>query len=111
MNSIEHNTGEIVMYQPDETIKLEVRLEDETVWLTQAQIANLFQKAKSTISFHISNIFKEGELNEKVVVRKYRTTTLFWRICNPTSASIRICNPVDFRLIVWRFRIKDVILH
>ena len=75
MNSIEHNTGEIVMYQPDETIKLEVRLEDETVWLTQAQIANLFQKAKSTISFHISNIFKEGELNEKVVVRKYRTTT------------------------------------
>jgi hypothetical protein len=75
MNSIEHNTGENVMYQPDETIKLEVRLEDETVWLTQAQIANLFQKAKSTISFHISNIFKEGELNEKVVVRKYRTTT------------------------------------
>ena len=67
--------GEIILYQPDETIRLEVRLEDETVWLTQAQIADLFQKAKSTISFHISNIFKEGELKEKVVVRKYRTTT------------------------------------
>ena len=67
--------GEIVLYQPDETVRLEVRLENETVWLTQAQIAELFQKVKSTISFHISNIFKEGELNENVVVRKNRTTT------------------------------------
>ena len=64
------------MYQPDETIRLEVRLENDTVWLTQAQIVALFQKAKSTISFHISNIFKEGELDEKVVVRKNRTTTI-----------------------------------
>ena len=46
------------------------------MWLTQAQIVALFQKAKSTISFHISNIFKEGELDENVVVRKNRTTTL-----------------------------------
>jgi hypothetical protein len=68
--------GEIVMYQPDETIRLEVRLENDTVWLTQAQIVPLFQKAKSTISFHISNIFKEGELDEKVIVRKNRTTTI-----------------------------------
>ncbi|MBP5340521.1 MAG: virulence RhuM family protein [Prevotella sp.] len=75
-NSIENNKGEIILYQPDETIRLEVRLEDETVWLTQAQIVVLFQKAKSTISFHISNIFKEGELDERVVVRKNRTTTL-----------------------------------
>lgn len=67
--------GEIILYQPDETVRLEVRLEDETVWLTQVQIAELFQKVKSTISFHISNIFKEGELSEEVVVRKYRTTT------------------------------------
>ena len=68
--------GEIILYQPDETVRLEVRLEDDTVWLTQAQIVALFQKAKSTISFHISNIFKEGELDENVVVRKNRTTTL-----------------------------------
>ena len=79
--------GEIILYQPDETVRLErqrvgglcpgmVRLEDDTVWLTQAQIVALFQKAKSTISFHISNIFKEGELDEKVVVRKNRTTTM-----------------------------------
>ena len=69
-------TGEIILYQPDETVRLEVRLEDDTVWLTQAQIVALFQKAKSTISFHISNIFKEGELDEKVVVRKNRTATM-----------------------------------
>jgi len=78
-NEIAHKTaqqGEIILYQPDETVRLEVRLEDDTVWLTQAQIVALFQKAKSTISFHISNIFKEGELDEKVVVRKNRTTTL-----------------------------------
>ena len=78
-NEIAHKTaqqGEIILYQPDETVRIEVRLEDDTVWLTQAQIVALFQKAKSTISFHISNIFKEGELDEKVVVRKNRTTTL-----------------------------------
>jgi hypothetical protein len=78
-NEIAHKTaqqGEIILYQPDETVRLEVRLEDDTVWLTQAQIVALFQKAKSTISFHISNIFKEGELDENVVVRKNRTTTL-----------------------------------
>ena len=78
-NEIAHKTaqqGEIILYQPDETVRLEVRLEDDTVWLTQAQIVALFQKAKSTISFHISNIFKEGELDEKVVVRKNRTTTM-----------------------------------
>ena len=67
--------GEIVLYQPDETVRLEVRLEDETVWLTQQQIAELFRKAKSTISFHVTNIFKEGELEENMVVRKIRTTT------------------------------------
>ena len=44
MNEIEKATGEIVMYQPDETIRLEVRMEDETVWLTQAQMAELFQR-------------------------------------------------------------------
>ena len=61
----------IVVYRSaDNAVQLDVQLADETVWLTQAQIALLFQKAKSTISYHITNIFKEGELDEKVVVRK-----------------------------------------
>ena len=66
----------IVVYRSaDNAVQLDVQLADETVWLTQAQIALLFQKAKSTISYHITNIFKEGELDEKVVVRKIRITT------------------------------------
>lgn len=70
------NTGEIIIYQNSEgNIKIDVRLEEETVWLTQSQLCDLFQKSKSTISEHIKNIFEEGELDEKVVVRKFRITT------------------------------------
>ena len=54
--------GEIILYQPDEAVKLEVRLEDETVWLTQAQIVDLFQSSKANISEHIKNIYESGEL-------------------------------------------------
>ncbi len=69
------NTGEILIYQNSEgSIKIDVRLEEETVWLSQAQMGMLFNKDKRTISEHISNIFKEGELNENSVVRKFRTT-------------------------------------
>ena len=68
-------SGEIVLYQNSEgNIKLDVRLEEESVWLTQAQICELFQKSKATVSEHITNIFTEGELNENSVVRKFRTT-------------------------------------
>lgn len=49
--------GEIILYQPDETVKLEVRMEDETVWLTQAQMAELFQTTRNNITLHIRNIF------------------------------------------------------
>ena len=73
MNSIESNKGEIVMYQPDETIRLEVRVEDETVWLTQLQLVTLFHSSKGNISDHISNIFEQGELKESATVRKIRT--------------------------------------
>ena len=59
------NSGEIVLYQPDNDIHLEVRLDKETVWLTQQQMSELFQKDRTVITRHISNIFKEGELDEK----------------------------------------------
>ena len=58
-------TGEIILYQPNESVQLEVRLEEESVWLTQAQMAELFQKDISVISRHIRNVFAEGELEEK----------------------------------------------
>lgn len=59
--------NEIILYQPDETMKLEVRLEDETVWLTQQQIADLFGTKRPAITKHLSNIFKSGELDENSV--------------------------------------------
>lgn len=66
------NNGEIVIYQSsDGTIKIDVRLEDETVWLTQDQMANLFGKSKSTINEHIKNVYAENELNEDESMRKF----------------------------------------
>ena len=65
MNNIESQKGEIVMYQPDETIRLEVRVEDETVWLTQQQITDLFQRDRTVINRHINNVFKEGECDKE----------------------------------------------
>lgn len=70
---MEHK-GEIILYHPENTLELEVRLEDETVWLTQAQMVILFQSTKQNISLHISNVFKERELDEMSVV-KYSLTT------------------------------------
>ena len=66
------NTGEILIYQnQDGNIKIDVRLEQETVCLTQEQMALLFGKAKSTINEHIKNIFEEGELNEALSLQKF----------------------------------------
>jgi hypothetical protein len=65
--------GEIILYQPDETVKLNVRMEDETVWLTQAQIVELFQSSKANISEHIKNIYEQEELEESSTVRDFRT--------------------------------------
>ena len=62
--------NEIIIYQPDETMKLKVRLENETVWLTQAQMAELFQSTRNNITLHIRNIFKEGELEENSVCKE-----------------------------------------
>ena len=61
------------MYQPDEEVRLEVRMEDETVWLTQAQMVELFNSSKQNISLHISNIYKEGELSQNSTVKEYLT--------------------------------------
>ena len=70
---MEPNKGEIEMYQPDETIRLEVRVENETVWLTQQQMAELFNATKQNISLHINNIYDEGELEQIATVKDYLT--------------------------------------
>ena len=66
--------GEIILYQPDETVRLEVRLEDDTVWLTQQQMAELFLTTKQNVSLHVNNIFREDELQEASVVKESLTT-------------------------------------
>ena len=64
----------VVDCRPDNEVKLEVRLEEETVWLTQAQMAELFQTSKQNVSLHTNNIFKEKELNQNSVVKESLTT-------------------------------------
>lgn len=77
------NTGEIILYQTaDGTSKIEVTLVNETVWLTLDQMAELFQRNKSTISRHVKNIFECGELDENVVVAFFATTTQHGAIAN-----------------------------
>ena len=64
----------IIYTSIDGQIRIDVRLEDETLWLTQAQMCELYQTSKSNVSEHIKHIFEEGELEENSVVRKFRTT-------------------------------------
>ena len=59
------------MYQPDETIRLEVRMGEETVWLTQQQMAELFDKDRTVIGRHIRNIYKEEELEQNITCAKF----------------------------------------
>jgi hypothetical protein len=79
------NTNEIVLFQPDETVHLEVLLDEDTVWLTQAQMVELFQTSKTNVNEHIKHIFDEGELIKNVVVRNFRTTTRHGAISGKTQ--------------------------
>lgn len=72
---MEERYGEILIYQTEDGLtKINVKMQDETVWLTQQQLAELYQSSKSNVSEHIKHIFEEGELDEESVVRKFRTT-------------------------------------
>jgi hypothetical protein len=72
-SQIQPTDSQIVLYQPDETISLEVKLESETVWLTQQQMVELFCSSKANVSEHIANIFQQGELTREATVRNFRT--------------------------------------
>lgn len=76
MNEELNNSGKIIIYQTEDGLtKIDVKVENETVWISLDQMAELFQRNKSTISRHIKSIFEEGELNREVVVARYATTT------------------------------------
>jgi len=75
MNILIDNNSEIVIFQTEDgQTKIEVRMQDETVWLTQAQMVELFQTSKQNVSLHINNVFDDGELNPNSVVKEYLTT-------------------------------------
>lgn len=112
--------SEILIYQNQEgTIKVDVVLEEETVWLTQAQLCELFQKSKSTISEHIKNVFEEGELDENAVVRNFRTTaadgksyeTNFYNLDVIISVGYRVKSPQGTQFRIWATqRLKEYIV-
>ena len=80
------NENQIVVYQPNETVRLEVRFENETVWLTQEQIANLFGTKRPAITKHLANIYKSGELERE------GTCSILEHMGNDGKQSYRIDN-------------------
>jgi hypothetical protein len=119
-------SSEIIIYQnPDGNIKIDVRLEEESVWLTQDQMATLFGKGRTTITEHIGNVFKEGELDEKVVCRNFRHTTQHGAIQGKTqetqvkyynldviiSVGYRVKSPQGTQFRIWATqRLKEYII-
>ncbi len=89
----------LLLYQTEDgQTKIEVRLQDETVWLSQAQLCELFDKDKRTISEHIQNIFREGELIEESVVRKFRTTASDGKNYQVTYYNLDVIISVGYRV-------------
>lgn len=103
----ENNSEFIIFKTEDENISVDVRFENETVWLTQDQMSLLFDKAKSTISEHIKHIFEEGELDEKVVVRNFRITTPHGAIVGKTQQSTLKLYNLDVIISVG-YRVKSL---
>ena len=109
--------NEIVVYQPNETIRLDVRLENETVWLTQAQLCELFRRDVSVISRHIKNIFAEGELEKESnlhflqIANSDRPVTLY-SLDVIISVGYRVKSVIGTRFRQWANKIlKEYILR
>lgn len=91
--------GEILFYQTgDGKTRLECRFEDETIWLSQSMLCDLYQKSKATISEHLKNIFQEGELEEEAVVRNFRTTASDGKEYNVKHFNLEAILAVGYRV-------------
>lgn len=111
--------SKIIIYTDESGLtKVDVRLEDETMWLTQAQLCDLYQTSKSNVSEHISHIFEEGELDEESVVRKFRTTdsdgksylTAFYNLDMIIALGYRVSSIIATRFRQWAtLRLKEYI--
>ncbi len=119
----EHGKGEIVLYQSDDgLVKLEVRLQDETVWLTQQLIADLFQTTAPNISMHIRNVFEEGELTPEATRKKFLTVRRegsrevrreleFFNLDMIISVGYRVKSLIATRFRIWATqRLKEYIV-
>ena len=128
MNEIDNNNSnfqsdkenEIILYQPDSTLSLDVRVENETVWLTQAQTTELFQTTRNKITLHIRNIFKEGELEESSVCKESLLTaadgkrykTKFYSLDVIISVGYRVKSIRGTQFRIWANKIlKDYLLR
>ena len=97
--TLDNDRGDIVIYQAgDGSTKIDVRFADETVWLTQAQLCELYQTGKSNVSEHIRHIFEEGELEEDSVVRKFRTTATDGKQYNVTYYNLDMIISLGYRV-------------
>ena len=112
--------NEIILYQPDDAVKLEVRLSEETVWLTQQQMTVLFETTKQNISLHINNIFREKELDKNSVVKDYLTTaadgkkyrTQYYNLDVIISVGYRVKSQRGTQFRIWATGIlKDYLLR
>lgn len=114
------NESNLLIYQNQEgNIKIDVHLENETVWLTQDQMATLFGKGRSTITEHISNVFKEGELEQDSVCRNFRHTandgknydTKFYNLDVIISVGYRVKSKQGTQFRIWATqRLKEYII-
>lgn len=114
------NTGEIIIYQSkDNNISVNVRLEDENVWLTQANLVDLYQSSKSNVSEHIKHIFEEGELDKNSTVRKFRTVATngktydieYYNLDMIISLGYRIKSRIATQFRIWATeRLKEYII-
>ena len=105
---MQKNKGNIIIYQaPDGTTNLDVRLENDTVWLTQAQMVMLFERDQSVISRHINNIFKEGELDKNVVYANFAYTTQHGAMKDKTQTNVVQMYNLDVIISVG-YRVKSL---
>ena len=96
---MEERYGEILIYQTEDGLtNINVKIQNETVWLTQQQLVELYQSSKSNVSEHIKHIFEEGELDEESVVRKFRTTAADGKNYNTTYYNLDMIISLGYRI-------------
>ena len=120
MEENRNHNGDIVIYQSEDgNTRINVNLQDETVWLSQQQLVELYRTSKSNISEHIKHIFEEGELEETLVVRKFRTTandgkkylTTFYNLDMIISLGYRIKSSIATQFRIWATQRLKETLH